>query len=214
MLTTLKDSPIRAKPILLPTLVLATAPFSSLTKTLVAAPAEARPAIPQTLGELIAESYSEIFRNCVSLRSHASLRPRHLRQAQDAIEADPAAELSIDVAAATVTAGGETISLEIQPGAQGQYLDGSWDSLISAPEPSPKNSLTSPITHNAHLSQSPVFQPGKACSARMRSGGIVEYLKTPDEVELKELLGKPGLNAHEVIRSKEGVFPTRLSGFQ
>ena len=29
--------------------------------------------------------------------------------------------------AATITAGGETISLEIQPGAQGQYLDGSWD---------------------------------------------------------------------------------------
>ena len=27
----------------------------------------------------------------------------------------------------TITAGGETISLEIQPGAQGQYLDGSWD---------------------------------------------------------------------------------------
>ena len=42
-------------------------------------------------------------------------------------EADTAAELSIDVAAATITAGGETISLEIQPGAQGQYLDGSWD---------------------------------------------------------------------------------------
>ena len=36
---------------------------------------------------------------------------------------------------------------------------------------------------------------------------IVEYLKTPpDEVALKELLGKLGLKAHEVIRSKEEVY--------
>ena len=78
---------------------------------------------------IIAESYSEIFHgNCVSLAvpcftaDHATCT-----NLQDAIEADPAAELSIDVAAATITAGGETISLEIQSGAQGQYLDGSWD---------------------------------------------------------------------------------------
>ena len=78
---------------------------------------------------IIAESYSEIFHgNCVSLAvpcftaDHATCA-----KLQGAIEADPVAELSIDVAAATITAGGETISLEIQSGAQGQYLDGSWD---------------------------------------------------------------------------------------
>jgi len=36
---------------------------------------------------------------------------------------------------------------------------------------------------------------------------VVEYLKTPpDEVELKGLLGKLGLKAHEVIRTKEEVY--------
>ena len=35
----------------------------------------------------------------------------------------------------------------------------------------------------------------------------MEYLKSPpDEVELKELLGKLGLRAHEVIRTKEEVY--------
>ena len=62
---------------------------------------------------IIAESYSEIFHgNCVSL-AVPCFTADHVTCAklQDAIEADPAAELSIDVAVATITAGGETISL-------------------------------------------------------------------------------------------------------
>tara|TARA_B100000029_G_scaffold292581_1_gene286069 strand:+ start:680 stop:1288 length:609 start_codon:yes stop_codon:yes gene_type:complete len=78
---------------------------------------------------IIAESYSEIFHgNCVSLAIPCFTADHETcAKLQDTIEGDPAAELSIDVATATITADGETIQLQIQPGAQGQYLDGSWD---------------------------------------------------------------------------------------
>jgi 3-isopropylmalate/(R)-2-methylmalate dehydratase small subunit len=46
---------------------------------------------------------------------------------QDAIESTPVAELVVSVNEATIQVAGETIALEIQPGAQGQFLDGSWD---------------------------------------------------------------------------------------
>ena len=46
---------------------------------------------------------------------------------QNTIEDDPSAELGISVSEATISIGGESIQLEIQPGAQGQFLDGSWD---------------------------------------------------------------------------------------
>ena len=46
---------------------------------------------------------------------------------QGAIESDPNAELIVSVNDATIQVAGETIALEIQPGAQGQFLDGSWD---------------------------------------------------------------------------------------
>jgi len=78
---------------------------------------------------IIAESYSEIFHgNCVSLAIPCFTADHETcAKLQDTIEGDPKAELSIDVATATITAAGETIQLTIQPGAQGQYLDGSWD---------------------------------------------------------------------------------------
>ena len=46
---------------------------------------------------------------------------------QSIIEDNPAAELGISVSEATISIGGELIQLEIQPGTQGQFLDGSWD---------------------------------------------------------------------------------------
>ena len=46
---------------------------------------------------------------------------------QNIIENNPTAELEIDVTKATVSIGEEVIQLEIQTGAQGQFLDGSWD---------------------------------------------------------------------------------------
>ncbi len=78
---------------------------------------------------IIAESYSEIFYgNCVSLAVPCFTTTHETCvKLQDAIESDPAAELVVSVKEATIQVAGETIALEIQPGAQGQFLDGSWD---------------------------------------------------------------------------------------
>jgi 3-isopropylmalate/(R)-2-methylmalate dehydratase small subunit len=78
---------------------------------------------------IIAESYSEIFHgNCVSLAVPCFTSDHDIcAKLQDAIESEPNAELALSVADATITLGDETIQLEIQSGAQGQFLDGSWD---------------------------------------------------------------------------------------
>jgi 3-isopropylmalate/(R)-2-methylmalate dehydratase small subunit len=78
---------------------------------------------------IIAESYSEIFYgNCVSLAMPCFTQDHDTcAKIQNAIEDDPAAELTVSVAEATISIGGETVQLEIQPGAQGLFLDGSWD---------------------------------------------------------------------------------------
>jgi 3-isopropylmalate/(R)-2-methylmalate dehydratase small subunit len=78
---------------------------------------------------IIAESYSEIFYgNCVSL-AVPCFTTNHdtCAKLQDVIEAEPTTELALSVADATITCGDETIQLEIQSGAQCQFLDGSWD---------------------------------------------------------------------------------------
>lgn len=78
---------------------------------------------------IVAESYSEIFYgNCVSLAMPCFTADHDTcARLQDIIESEPASELRIDVAEAAIQAGEETIQLEIQAGAQGQFLDGSWD---------------------------------------------------------------------------------------
>ena len=78
---------------------------------------------------IIAESYSEIFYgNCVSLAMPCFTADHDTcARIQSIIEDNPAAELGISVSEATISIGGELIQLEIQPGAQGQFLDGSWD---------------------------------------------------------------------------------------
>ena len=78
---------------------------------------------------IVAESYSEIFYgNCVSLAVPCFTADHETcAKLQDAIENNPTAELGIDVAEATISIGEEVIQLEIQSGAQGQFLDGSWN---------------------------------------------------------------------------------------
>ena len=78
---------------------------------------------------IVAESYSEIFYgNCVSLAMPCFTADHDTcAKLQDIIENNPAAELGIDVAEATISIGEEGIQLEIQSGAQGQFLDGSWN---------------------------------------------------------------------------------------
>ena len=61
------------------------------------------------------------------------------------------------------------------------------------------------IYHNPRCSKS--REARQLCENAGVELEIVEYLKSPpDEVELKELLGKLGLRAHEVIRTKEEVY--------
>jgi 3-isopropylmalate/(R)-2-methylmalate dehydratase small subunit len=78
---------------------------------------------------IIAESYSEIFYgNCVSLAMPCFTAAHDTCAGiQDIIDDDPAAELGISVSEATISIGEGSIQLEIQPGAQRQFLDGSWD---------------------------------------------------------------------------------------
>ena len=78
---------------------------------------------------IIAESYSEIFYgNCVSLAMPCFTADHDTcARIQSIIEDNPAAELRISVSEATISIGEELIQLKIQPGAQGQFLDGSWD---------------------------------------------------------------------------------------
>jgi len=76
---------------------------------------------------IIAESYSEIFYgNCVSLAIPCFTADHETcAKLQAAIESNPEGELTLDIATATGPCG--TIALQIQPGAQSQFLDGSWN---------------------------------------------------------------------------------------
>ena len=78
---------------------------------------------------IVAESYSEIFYgNCVSLAVPCFTADHNTcAKLQDIIENNPTSELGIDVAEATISIGEELIQLGIQSGAQGQFLDGSWN---------------------------------------------------------------------------------------
>ena len=78
---------------------------------------------------IIAESYSEIFYgNCVSLAIPCFTADHETcAQLQNAIENNPEGELTLDIAAATATGPCGTVPLQIQPGAQAQLLDGSWN---------------------------------------------------------------------------------------
>ena len=78
---------------------------------------------------IIAESYSDIFYgNCVSLAVPCFTADHETcAKLQDVIESNPDGELTLDIAAATATGPCATVALQIQPGARGQFLDGSWD---------------------------------------------------------------------------------------
>ena len=80
---------------------------------------------------IVAESYSEIFYgNCVSLAMPCFTADHDTcAKLQDIIENNPTSELVVSVNESTIMVAGETITLEIQSGAQGQFLDGSWNAL-------------------------------------------------------------------------------------
>ena len=78
---------------------------------------------------IIAESYSEIFYgNCVSLAIPCFTADHETcAKLQDTIESNPEGELTLDIATTTATGPCGSIALQIQPGAQSQFLDGSWN---------------------------------------------------------------------------------------
>ena len=82
---------------------------------------------------IIAESYSEIFYgNCVSLAIPCFTADHETcAKLQDVIESNPEAEFTVDIAQSTVTGPFGSITLQIQSGAQGQLLDGSWNARAS-----------------------------------------------------------------------------------
>ena len=82
---------------------------------------------------IIAESYSEIFYgNCVSLAIPCFTADHETcAKLQDAIESNPEAEFTVDIAQSMVTGPCGSITLQIQAGAQSQLLDGSWNARAS-----------------------------------------------------------------------------------
>ena len=82
---------------------------------------------------IVAESYSEIFYgNCVSLAIPCFTADHETcAKLQDAIESNPEAEFTVDIAQSTVTGPCGSITLQIQSGAQSQLLDGSWNARAS-----------------------------------------------------------------------------------
>ncbi len=82
---------------------------------------------------VVAESYSEIFYgNCVSLGIPAFMASHETCvELQEYMTANPTEEIVLDVEKAEARFGGKSLALEIKAGAQGQYLDGSWNARAS-----------------------------------------------------------------------------------
>ncbi len=78
---------------------------------------------------IVAESFSEIFYgNCVALGIPAFTASHEVcSELQDFIDGNPDAEIILDVEKAEARFNGKSLPLEIKPGAQGQFLDGSWN---------------------------------------------------------------------------------------
>ena len=79
----------------------------------------------------VGESFAEIFfGNCVALGLPCfTAGAADIARLMDAVEADPARELVLDVAAQTIRGAGDTIQGALADGPRGQFLDGAWDAL-------------------------------------------------------------------------------------
>jgi 3-isopropylmalate/(R)-2-methylmalate dehydratase small subunit len=77
----------------------------------------------------VGASFAEIFfGNCTALGLPCvTLAPADLARLMDAVEADPAQSVVVDLAARTVACRAGTFPASIPDGARGQLLDGSWN---------------------------------------------------------------------------------------
>jgi 3-isopropylmalate/(R)-2-methylmalate dehydratase small subunit len=82
------------------------------------------------IAAIVGESFAEIFfGNCVALGIPCvTLSGADMARAMDLVEANPAAEVTVDVAARAVTVGGTTFPAGIDDGPRQQFLEGRWDS--------------------------------------------------------------------------------------
>ena len=79
----------------------------------------------------VGESFAEIFfGNCIALGLPCfTASAEDVGRLQDAVEADAAQELVLDVADQTIHFGGGAIQGAIANGPRGRFLDGTWDAL-------------------------------------------------------------------------------------
>ena len=78
---------------------------------------------------IVGESFAEIFfGNCTALGMPAVTASREdVMKLMDAIELDPSGEVSVDLAALTVTSRAGAMPVRIPEGSRQQLLEGSWD---------------------------------------------------------------------------------------
>ena len=90
---------------------------------------------PQSLSKwgiqaIVGESFAEIFfGNCVAIGIPCvTATPEQVQQLQEAVAANPEAEMTIDVETLTVSCGTFSIPVTMNPGPQKMFLSGQWDS--------------------------------------------------------------------------------------
>ncbi|TVQ05481.1 MAG: 3-isopropylmalate dehydratase small subunit [Leptolyngbya sp. DLM2.Bin27] len=78
---------------------------------------------------VLGESYAEIFfGNCVAIGIPClTATAEVVNRAQAFLEANPTAEISLDLGAQTVTFGGETLAVTMPEGVRQAFLAGTWD---------------------------------------------------------------------------------------
>ena len=90
---------------------------------------------PQALAKwgieaIIGESFAEIFfGNCVAIGIPCvTATPEQVKQLQEAVTANPNAEIKVDVEALKVSCGDLTVEVDMNAGSRQMFLSGQWDS--------------------------------------------------------------------------------------
>ena len=80
---------------------------------------------------LVGESFAEIFQgNCTAMGVPCvTAGPADIKKLQDAIEADPLQELSVDLSRKTLTYGETTLPIQLPEGNRVSLLEGAWDAM-------------------------------------------------------------------------------------
>lgn len=82
---------------------------------------------------IIGESFAEIFYgNCISLGIPCpTVSSGDIEKLMSAVEADPAAEVNVDVESRTISIGSLKVNFEMPDGPRQQFLTGAWDSTAT-----------------------------------------------------------------------------------